>query len=474
MSASQISQLASLISDSVATLERLTLESQTSIPDLNSFGFDPSSEAFRSAPGVAEAVKVAAAACMQLAAVLLPPTDSLYKLALGEHHSFAVRTCLEANVTEILREAGPEGLHVNEIAAKCGLDPSKLGRIMRYLVIHHIYREVKPYVFTNNRISGTLDTGKPSKEIFSDPESKYESTGFPALISHHLDLDHKCSAIAWDVLKDPVLGHSNEITDTIFSKGLNTDTTYWKFFQQPDNLFRHRRFGYAMKGMGAIQSPDLVFKAFDWNSLKPDSTVVDVGGGIGVTISPLAERYPDLNIVIQDLPIVVEEGKKFWSQKYPHALSSNRVKLQAQDFFDVQPVKNASVFFLKHILHNWPKPYMAKILRRLREAATPETTLIVIDNVLPYACRRSSDSETLSDNGGTYYKEAPEPLLPNYGAVSNSPYTLDLTMMFYFNAQEHTVLGLQSLLESTGWRLIKFHSVDPKNDFLQSVEAVPL
>lgn len=38
--------------------------------------------------------------------------------------------------------------------------------------------------------------------------------------------------------------------------------------------------------------------------------MVDVGGGIGVTISPLAERYPDLNIVIQDLPIVVGEGQK--------------------------------------------------------------------------------------------------------------------------------------------------------------------
>lgn len=39
---------------------------------------------------------------------------------------------------------------------------------MRYLAIHHVYRESKPYVFTNNRVSGTLDTGKPSKDIFNE------------------------------------------------------------------------------------------------------------------------------------------------------------------------------------------------------------------------------------------------------------------------------------------------------------------
>lgn len=83
MSTSTISQLSRLISKSVAELEKLCLESQTSVPDLDAFGFDRSSEAFRLTPGAAEAIKVAAAACMQLTAVLLPPTDTLYKLALG-------------------------------------------------------------------------------------------------------------------------------------------------------------------------------------------------------------------------------------------------------------------------------------------------------------------------------------------------------------------------------------------------------
>ena len=39
---------------------------------------------------------------------------------------------------------------------------------MRMMATHHVYREVKPDVFTNNRISSKLDTGKPSAEIIAE------------------------------------------------------------------------------------------------------------------------------------------------------------------------------------------------------------------------------------------------------------------------------------------------------------------
>ena len=36
------------------------------------------------------------------------------------------------------------------------------------LTIHHLYREVKPDVFANTRISSMLDTLKPSKDVISE------------------------------------------------------------------------------------------------------------------------------------------------------------------------------------------------------------------------------------------------------------------------------------------------------------------
>jgi hypothetical protein len=48
----------------------------------------------------------------------------------------------------------------------------QLGRILRYLSTLHVYREVKPDVFTNNRVSGAMDTGKEVAEILEECVNK--------------------------------------------------------------------------------------------------------------------------------------------------------------------------------------------------------------------------------------------------------------------------------------------------------------
>jgi hypothetical protein len=42
-----------------------------------------------------------------------------------------------------------------------------VARLMRYLATHHVYKEIKPDVFTNTRISSMLDTGKSVEELFA-------------------------------------------------------------------------------------------------------------------------------------------------------------------------------------------------------------------------------------------------------------------------------------------------------------------
>jgi hypothetical protein len=88
-----------------------------------------------------------------------------------------------SHTPEILREAGPAGLHVTSISQKNGVDKIKLGtkialfpcflllidvdlaHILRLLATHHIVRELSPDVFTLNRISSTIDTGKNVKDL---------------------------------------------------------------------------------------------------------------------------------------------------------------------------------------------------------------------------------------------------------------------------------------------------------------------
>jgi hypothetical protein len=53
-------------------------------------------------------------------------------MLLQFHVSSALRVAVDTNVVEILREAGPQGLHVNEISARNNTDPSKLGKFNSY------------------------------------------------------------------------------------------------------------------------------------------------------------------------------------------------------------------------------------------------------------------------------------------------------------------------------------------------------
>ena len=103
---------------------------------------------------------------------------------------------LEAShVVEILREAGPSGLHVGIISKKNGVETNKLGQlynlvwnanrcrlsyhqiahILRLLATHHILREVSPDVFALNRISSLVDSGKTFGELMHfQAEDRYD------------------------------------------------------------------------------------------------------------------------------------------------------------------------------------------------------------------------------------------------------------------------------------------------------------
>jgi len=99
------------------------------------------------------------------------------------------------------------------------------------------------------------------------------------------------------------------------------------------------------------------------------------------------------------------------------------------DFFTPQPVRNAAVFLLRVVLHDWPDDYARRILLQLRDAAMPETKLLIADFVLPLACPEDMGSDSGLDGiEGIQRLPAPAPLLPNLGKASANVYWMDLTV----------------------------------------------
>ena len=100
------------------------------------------------------------------------------------------------------------------------------------------------------------------------------------------------------------------------------------------------------------------------------------------------------------------------------------------DMFAPQPIRNAAVFFLRAMTHDWSDDYCVKFLSQLRAAATPQTQLIVIDNVMPYACRGAE--QTLNIPGADKVRPiAPKPLLPNFGVAGLMTYLADIAVSLH-------------------------------------------
>ncbi|KAF8351901.1 S-adenosyl-L-methionine-dependent methyltransferase [Amanita rubescens] len=406
----QVRQLLDLITKSVDTLEQVCTESKMEISSLDE-PFKPIHIAFWVNPVVAEAAAIITAATSHLGAIVSPPQATLDQVSGG-------------------------GLHVDHIAGKNGLDAQKLGhvsqaRCLRMMATHHIYREVKPDVFTNNRVSSLLDTLKPSAEIIADPFHKYDDTfGPPASLGHELDDVFKASACLWETASDPKMAKSGEPNGSCFLADLTLL-------------------------MSAVASELQLC---------------------------LAKEFFHLKFVIQDRPAVVDAGVEIWKKELPGALSSGRVQFQVHDFFDSQPQTDASIFFVKNVLHDWSDKYSSKILKRLRDAATSNTKLVVLETILPYACHETEDSG--DGISSAVPVKAPIPLLANWGAVNDLAYGIDISgliriwirqMLALLNGQERTIRQFDQLFKGAGWKITALCWQRGVNvALLSSVEAVPI
>ncbi|KAJ3527088.1 hypothetical protein NM688_g8174 [Phlebia brevispora] len=450
--ASELRALADLINGAVAQIEAACASRSQTYP-LADEPFTPQSEAARMSPDVLVPGNIIVAAAAQLITAVRIPALTLSVTASSSYLTSSLRLAISTHVPEILREAGPQGLHAKEIASKTTVDPIKLARALRLLTTHHIFREVAPDVFTNNRVSSLIDTGKPVADILAHPENKFDGTsGIAAVLEHVSDEGLKSSGWLAETIMDEKFGPSQEPNETAFNKAYNTPLPVFPWWELPENALRLKRFGIGMQGTQNMASPGAILEGYGWKDLPKGSVVVDVGGGVGSHSLVLAKAHEHLEFVVQDRDAVITDAVKYWDAQFPAAVKGNRVKLQAHDFFTPQPVKAPAVFLLRMVLHDWSDKYASLILKQLRGAAGPDTQLLVVDNTIEYACE---DTTSARDIPGAVVPLPPAPLLANKGAAGALPYFADLHMMSLCNGDERTVSRFQKLLQENGWKLTK-------------------
>ncbi|RDB20353.1 4-O-methyltransferase 1 [Hypsizygus marmoreus] len=477
-----ITQLADLISTSVSSLASICALKNLHLPHLHDSLYLPESDSFRSDPVASKYANIIAAAAFELAATLMPPQETVFQIASGHLKSAALRVAIGCHVPEILRGAGSKGLHTDLIAEKTGVDGMKLARLLRYLANRHIFQEMSPDVFANNRISGVLDTGKCVEDLCANHETKYDGTsGFVALVEHFTSEGHKASSYLLENMTDPTTCHSHDITHAPLQRALPgiANKTYWNWLSLPEQTYERRRFGIAMSGVTEMEPKGLVVTAFNWASLPYDSIVIDVGGGIGDTLMQVLKAFSHLRVVVQDLPGTAMEAKKVWEREFPEAIASGRAQIQAHDFFTAQSTQTPpSVFILRMILHDWPNESSLKILRHLRAASGATTKLLILDHVIPYTCKGaidlSSDSQQPIGNQNVEDEALAVPglALPRLGAANEMCYSVDIAMMMWLNSQERTIEQFRQLLFSSGWRVE--HVTKGGGSSMDCIQAIPI
>nr|WKU83442.1 O-methyltransferase 6 [Hamelia patens] len=111
--------------------------------------------------------------------------------------------------------------------------------------------------------------------------------------------------------------------------------------------------------------------------------LVDVGGGLGVTLSMITSKYPNIKGINFDLPHVIQNAPA-----YPG------VEHIGGDMFECVPKGDA--IFMKWILHDWDDDHCLKLLKNCYKALPDNGKVIAVDAILPTIPDNSASSKSNS------------------------------------------------------------------------------
>jgi len=231
---------------------------------------------------------------------------------------------------------------------------------------------------------------------------------------------------------------SGEPNETGFN--IENDTNDSFYIELAKTKERARRFGGGMRFMtrGSLYDINHLIRGYEWASVD---TVVDVGGGQGGVSMALAKAYPNLKLVVQDLPGTAEEGERL----LPASLKS-QVSFMGHDFFTEQPIKNADVYFFRFILHNWSNKYAEKILKNLIPAMKPGSKVVIYE-FLPDVVASTKWSDKQKRN-------------------------LDMIQALGWNSLERTTPDWENLFAKVDSRLKLIGTRTPEGSMVSLIEAV--
>jgi hypothetical protein len=184
---------------------------------------------------------------------------------------------------------------------------------------------------------------------------------------------------------------------------------------------------------GSVRAARDAVAAYDFSAF---ASVLDLGGGYGGVLSVLLAAHPRMTGAVCDLDYLAEPALRYLQE----AGLGGRATFVAGDFFSSVPGPY-DAYVLKFIIHDWDDALALKILRNIHRAASPGSTLLLLEQVIP---------ENLST-----------------AASDQAVIRADLTMMT-IGSGERTVAEYRQLLAQAQWTLTRVIQISPEFSLLEA------
>ncbi|KAI1323781.1 S-adenosyl-L-methionine-dependent methyltransferase [Xylariaceae sp. FL0255] len=346
MHTSRIAELAATIQASVAKLD--TNLEERGIPS-PSFGVN---SVERLPADTADVQDVILDATLELHDLLLEPMTLLFQK--GAHNNMVcLQTISHLGIAALVPLDGK--ISFEELSQKVGVSEQFIRRVLRHAATLRVFQEPEIGMISHTKASKILAT----------------STGNDWMKVATEDVWPTATKMFEAVKKWPAAEEPNE---TGFSIANGTSQSIYDVFgSNPEKAIR---FATAMKAYTSSPEFDIsyVLDCYDWASLG-QACLVDVGGSQGHIAAALAQRFNNLEVVVQDTEASIAGAI------VPEGLET-RMRFMAHNFFQPQPVK-ADVYYFRWVMHNWSDKYCIQILRSLIPALQNGARIVIQDTCLP-------------------------------------------------------------------------------------------
>ena len=275
---------------------------------------------------------------VRLSKKLTPANVAIIEMVQGFYVTKAIGVAADLNLSEHLKQSEKS---ISELSRITNTHEESLYRMMRMLASQGIFIEKKNQIFKNNRLSNSLLDQQNSMR--------------------HMVM-HQVNGINWKMFEE--LDYVVKSGKNAAQKVLGMDV----FEYLEKNPDKNKLYNHAMTNSSLMLSYAILS---EYNFKKAD-TIIDIGGGQGILLAMILQKYKSVQGKVFDLPHVVEGAKEI-AQQYN---VSERLETIPGNFFKSIP-SGGDMYFLKSIIHNLSDDQCVHLLKDIK-AVLPENGKILI------------------------------------------------------------------------------------------------